>query len=127
MNGAETEGTEFGEFVSGFAATAASILSQVEALLERDSEDAGAEQGDDGEDGSGGQEPDPEEVEEQIRAGLSSVNRLIATLSMLEGKTKGNLTEEESSQLQSVLTELRFRYLHVNKRATERHGEGGSA
>ena len=61
-----------------------------------------------------GQMPDPE-------SGETTVNKLFAkhyidTLEMLEGKTKGNLTDEESSMLGEALHALRMMY--VNAKAT---------
>lgn len=42
---------------------------------------------------------------------LDFAKHLIDTLEMLEAKTKGNLTTEESSVLTAVLTELRFAFV----------------
>ncbi|MCK4283098.1 MAG: DUF1844 domain-containing protein [Candidatus Brocadiae bacterium] len=38
---------------------------------------------------------------------------LIDTIAMLQEKTKGNLTSEESSYVQGILTDLRMRYVRV--------------
>ena len=39
----------------------------------------------------------------------------IDTISMLKDKTKGNLTEEEDKFLESILTDLRWRYVKAKK------------
>ena len=39
----------------------------------------------------------------------------IDTISMLRDKTKGNLTEEEDKFLESILTDLRWRYVKATK------------
>ena len=39
----------------------------------------------------------------------------IDTISMLKDKTKGNLTEEEDKFLESILTDLRWRYVKATK------------
>ena len=39
----------------------------------------------------------------------------IDTIGMLKGKTKGNLTEEEDKFLESILTDLRWRYVKAKK------------
>ncbi len=39
----------------------------------------------------------------------------IDLLAMLEEKTKGNLTEDESKDLQQVLAELRAQYVHITQ------------
>jgi hypothetical protein len=38
---------------------------------------------------------------------------LIDTIAMLQAKTRGNLTPEESSYVQNVLTDLRMRYVRA--------------
>lgn len=42
---------------------------------------------------------------------------LIDTIAMLQDKTQGNLTNEESSYLQNILTDLRMRYVSAAEQA----------
>ena len=77
-------GVSFSEFVLGLGANAAHIL---------------------------GADDDPEEV--AARADLVSAAQHIDILSMLRDKTQGNLDEEEQKLLDSLLYDLRMRYLEV--------------
>ena len=60
-----------------------------------------------------GQVPDPAEGRPVVRSDLA--RHLIDTLGVLEEKTQGNLTPDESKMLDSVLHELRLVYLAVSK------------
>lgn len=50
-----------------------------------------------------------------IEADLVGAGQLIDILSMLQEKTKGNLTEDEDHLLSNVLFELRLRYVEATK------------
>jgi hypothetical protein len=49
------------------------------------------------------------------RQDLPLAKHSIDTLGMLREKTKGNLTKDEENLLDSILTELRLRYVKLNK------------
>jgi hypothetical protein len=51
----------------------------------------------------------------------------IDLLAVLEEKTKGNLSEEESEQLKQLLTELRSRYVQIAQLVAEQQARGGTA
>ena len=87
---------EFRGLVSSFAAGASAALAQAESPVEAD----------------GGPTPVEKKVE-RSRQALETARQLIDTLAMLEEKTKGNLTGEERELLQSVLTELRVRFVKL--------------
>jgi hypothetical protein len=57
-----------------------------------------------------GQIPDPYSGKPQIN--LPVAEHFIDTLAMLEVKTKGNLTSEESAMLSDILHQLRLAFLH---------------
>ena len=81
----------FTEFVLGLGANAAHIL---------------------------GTEDDPDEV--AAAADLVSAAQHIDILAMLQSKTRGNLTEEEQKLLDSLLYDLRMRYLEVARTQQDR-------
>ncbi|MFP4086450.1 MAG: DUF1844 domain-containing protein [Desulfobacteraceae bacterium] len=56
-----------------------------------------------------GEVPDPETGEK--KKDLALAKHAIDTISMLKEKTVGNLTEEEQRFIESVLTDLRWRYV----------------
>jgi hypothetical protein len=60
--------------------------------------------------------------------GLASARQLIDTLAVLEEKTKGNLTGEETELLQGAISELRIRYVSLANRpvTADKQGEGES-
>ena len=60
-----------------------------------------------------GEIPDPETGEKTID--LSLAKHAIDTISMLEEKTSGNLTEEELKFTDSVLADLRWRFVKAGK------------
>ena len=58
--------------------------------------------------------PDPL-TNERRPADLATAGQLIDILTMLEEKTRGNLTAEERQLLDQVLFELRMRYVEAKK------------
>ena len=58
-----------------------------------------------------GQIPDPVEGQPVVR--LEVARHVIDTLEVLEEKTKGNLTPDETKMLSSLLHELRMVFVHV--------------
>jgi len=52
---------------------------------------------------------------ERPTANLQAAGHAIEMLTVLEQKTRGNLTEEENSFLTQVLYELRVRYVELEK------------
>ena len=50
-------------------------------------------------------------------ARLEEAQYLIDTIKMLQEKTKGNLTQEESTYLENLLYDLRMRYIEASKGA----------
>ena len=52
----------------------------------------------------------------QTKVDLAQAKHFVDTIGMLEEKTKGNCTEEESTLFQSVLHELRMTYVAVQER-----------
>lgn len=112
MSGEQGFKVDFDGLVTGLAASAVSLMAQVEMLRS----------------GGGADEEEaslaPEQRQKRIADGLAGARQLIDTLAVLEVKTKGNLTEEESGLLQSALSELRIRYVELANR--ERGGGGGA-
>jgi len=51
----------------------------------------------------------------------------IDLLSVLEEKTKGNLSDDEAGQLKQLLSELQSRYVQVAQLVAEQQAKGGSA
>ena len=58
--------------------------------------------------------PDPESDERPAEPNLEGAQQMIEILSLLEEKTRGNLTAEERQVLEQVLYELRMRYLEAS-------------
>ena len=56
---------------------------------------------------------------EYIPADVANASRTIDLLEVLQEKTRGNLTGQESKLLDEVLYELRMTYLEVQKRASK--------
>ena len=56
---------------------------------------------------------------EHIPVDLTNARMTIDLLDVLQEKTEGNLTEEESRMLAEVLYELRLSFVEVQKRATQ--------
>jgi hypothetical protein len=88
---------EFRGFVANLAATAVVMINNIEQL----------------EDGEGAEPTSPEEAAKQVETAHVTARHIIDTISMLEAKTKGNLTDEEHQFLQTTLTELRMAYVRV--------------
>ena len=64
--------------------------------------------------------PDPSQ---QPEVNLPMARHMIDMLAMMQKKTTGNLSLEESRMVENTLTELRFRYVQ----ATEVHGKAAAA
>jgi hypothetical protein len=58
-------------------------------------------------------------MKEDEKPDLDAARHLIDLLSMLEEKTKGNLTLEELRLLQNSITELRFRFVQAAGEASK--------
>jgi hypothetical protein len=52
-------------------------------------------------------------------ANLAAAQQIIDILSLLEQKTRGNLTAEERQLLEQLLYELRMRYVEASKTAPD--------
>jgi hypothetical protein len=63
--------------------------------------------------------PDPESGRPVAEPNLVLARQTIDTLEMLEAKTRGNLDEQESRLLESLLYELRMRYVEASGRGGE--------
>src|SRR6187551_2876822 len=61
-----------------------------------------------------GDVPDPVSGE-TIPANLPAAQQMIDILSLLEEKTRGNLTAEERQFMEQILFELRMRYVEASK------------
>ena len=57
---------------------------------------------------------------EEMSVDLTLAKHLIDTLEVLEQKTKGNLTPDESAMLTNVLHQLRMLYVHIHGKAGDR-------
>ncbi len=66
--------------------------------------------------------PDPETGRAIVAPEMARMS--IDMLGVLEEKTKGNLTDEESHALTSILRELRFQFVEVNKAIAKAVEEG---
>ena len=98
MNDGTIPEMTFANFVGSFAATGAMALQQIEQATQS-----------------------PEEGESPLDVGqaLMTVQHLIETLSMLETKTSGNLTDEETQALQAAVTDLKFGYVRLKDQSTK--------
>ncbi len=68
--------------------------------------------------------PDPQTGQRTVSLELAKHHTDM--LGVVEEKTKGNLTDEESQMLSQVLYELRMQYLELSKQATQQTaGQGG--
>ena len=63
-----------------------------------------------------GDVPDPVSAQ-KAEANLAAAQQMIDILSLMEQKTRGNLTAEERQLLEQILFELRLRYLEASKEA----------
>ncbi|MFP5220759.1 MAG: DUF1844 domain-containing protein [Acidobacteriota bacterium] len=59
-----------------------------------------------------GEMPEPESGRTQVSLPLAK--HTIDTLAMLEGKTRGNLTDDEAKNLGDILAHLRMLYVRAN-------------
>lgn len=126
---------DFTGFLAGLVASAATILAEVESLLQGDAKgpvEGTAASGGGGKPdwgavgGEGESEPlSPEQRAEAIEGGLLTARHLIDTLAMLQEKTKGNLTAQEGELIGTAITELRIRYVQLADRPIP--GQGGTA
>lgn len=99
---------DFSGLVAGLATSAVAVMGQVEGLLDAGGAEVPGEEG---------AEPlSATEVEKRVSEGLAGVRQLIDTLAVLDEKTRGNLTDEEKELLQSVLSELRIRFVSLSNR-----------
>ncbi len=89
---------DFAGFAASFAATGVMTLQQVEQSLAPQTDDA--------------PKPDPNIASN----GLVTVQHLIATLTMLQEKTSGNLSADEQQALERAITDLKFGYVRVKER-----------
>jgi threonine dehydratase len=123
MSDMGTGKVDFSGLVAGLATSAVAILSQVELLFQpaaKATPGAAAEQ-----------QKEPVSIEQRrkrISDGLAGARQLIDTLAVLEEKTKGNLSAEESELLQSALSELRIRFVSLANRPLpeKADAEGGA-
>ena len=60
----------------------------------------------------------PHPASQKAEPSLDEAKHLIDTLGILEEKTKGNLTPDESRYLESLLFDLRLQYVEMSKRAS---------
>lgn len=58
--------------------------------------------------------PDP--VTKKIQKNVELAKQNIEILAMLQAKTKGNLSDEENQLLESLLTEVRLRFVEFSKK-----------
>ena len=63
-----------------------------------------------------GDVPDPV-TGQKAEANLAAAQQMIDILSLIEAKTRGNLTAEERQLLEQILFELRLRYVEAGKDA----------
>ncbi|MEZ6244246.1 MAG: DUF1844 domain-containing protein [Phycisphaerales bacterium] len=66
--------------------------------------------------------PDPQTGKAMIAMDLAKVH--IDMLGVLEDKTKGNLSDEESKSLKGILHELRLQYVEITKALAQAAAEG---
>lgn len=67
-------------------------------------------------------QPSPED-ENVLQVDLAMAKHLIDTLGILETKTQGNLTSEESQMLSSVLYQLRMAFVAVRRQLAQQPAE----
>lgn len=101
MTGPDVGLVDFRGLIASLAATAVVTINNIKQLK-------------DGE----GAEPDaeplsPEEAAKQLETADMTARHIIDTISMLEAKTQGNLSDEERRFLETTLTELRMTYVRV--------------
>jgi len=69
-----------------------------------------------------GKIPDP--VSGKTQKNIEMANNIIEILTMLEVKTKGNLTEEEARILRSTITDLQLNYVDELKKEQKKEENG---
>lgn len=69
------------------------------------------------------QDPDTKGIVIDLEGSRFSID----LLSVIEEKTKGNLTDEESRELTTILTELRARYVQVSQLVAQQASAAGAA
>jgi hypothetical protein len=111
---------DFTRLAAGFAASAKATLDHVEALLD-------GRAGPEGDAATPSGAAGAEERRKGAQSGLDSARHLIDTLSMLDEKTRGNLTAAEAGFLGQVLTDLRVAYVKVDDRARKELTRAASA
>lgn len=109
------EKVDFSGLVAGLAGSAILVLNQVEILLDPSAAESREE---------GGEPLSGEDLRQRIADGLGGARQLIDTLSVLDEKTRGNLTDEEQELLRGTLSELRIRYVGLANRAIPERNEG---
>ena len=62
----------------------------------------------------------PNPINNQKETNLNHAKYMIDTLDMIKEKTKGNLKPEEDKILDSILYELRMKYLELSKKETQK-------
>ena len=100
MTGPDAGLVDFRALIASLAATAAVTMNNIEQLKG-------------GEGAESAEPPSPEEAATQMETAHITARHIIDTISMLETKTMGNLTDEEHQFLQTTLTELRMAYVRV--------------
>jgi hypothetical protein len=64
-----------------------------------------------------GEAPDPTTGQKREKADFAMAQQSIDLLTMLQEKTRGNLTPDEARFLENLLFDLRMLYVQVSKRA----------
>ncbi len=95
---------DFSNLVAGLAASAMAVLGQVEMTMNPAAAETETEK------------LSKDEIRKRVSEGLTGARQLIDTLAVLEEKTKGNLTDDESKLLQAVLSDLRIRHVSLANR-----------
>ena len=65
-------------------------------------------------------EGDDETGQTAINATFDNARHLISTLTMLEEKTKGNLTDDEERFLASTIRDVRFAFVRLQEQPTKK-------
>ncbi|MGZ6125947.1 MAG: DUF1844 domain-containing protein [Myxococcales bacterium] len=71
-----------------------------------------------------GEAPDPVGGQKREKPDFTMAQQSIDLLGMLQEKTRGNLTDEESRFLENMLFDLRMLYVQVSKRQGEPEKKG---
>ena len=72
-----------------------------------------------------GEQLDPHQ--QSVPVNLPQAKEIIDLLSVLEEKTKGNLSDDESKELKQLLGELRSRFVQVATMVAKQMSQGGPA